>query len=421
MKIVIAGAGFAGLALARALNNKPGFEVLVIDKNNYHQFQPLFYQVATGSIDISNISFPLRKVFHKSKNVRVRVANINNVDTANKVVNTNIGAFEYDKLVIPTGANTNYFGNETLKQHCVPMKSSVEAIGLRNRLINNFEKMLQAESPEELDRLKTIVVVGGGATGVELSGAIAEMRKNVLPKDYPELDFSKMKIILLEGAGKTLGAMSEKSSKHSLEYLRKLGVNVELNTIVKDYDGKTITLTNGNTIESELVIWAAGIAGNMVDGIDKSLVVRGNRVKVNRYNQIEGVDGVFALGDIAYMETEKYPRGHPQVANVALSQAKLLAKNFISGKGNTFAEQFEYKDKGSMATVGKRMAVVDFPGEKGHFKGWLAWLIWMGLHLFLLVGVKNRIQVFVNWIYKYFTSDQNLRLMFKEYTIKDNK
>ncbi|MES2777268.1 MAG: NAD(P)/FAD-dependent oxidoreductase [Bacteroidota bacterium] len=416
MKIVIVGGGFAGLKVARRLNNKPGFEVILIDKYNYHQFQPLFYQVATASLDASNISFPLRKMFHKSKNVHIRMADVQSIDTAGKLVITDIGSFNYDRLILATGADTNFFGNAQLQQHAFPMKSTTEALQLRHHLINNFEEALHTDTADELQRLMTVVVVGGGATGVELSGAIAEMKKYVLPKDYPEVDFTRMKIILLEGGDKTLGAMSEKSSEQSAFYLKKLGVTVMTQTIVKDYDGRQVLLQDGTLIPSSMVIWAAGIKGNVPKGIDPALVTRGNRIIVDRQNRISGFEDVYAIGDVAYMETPKYPKGHPQVATVAIQQAENVAENLIrtERKSNRFFE-FEYYDKGSMATVGRNLAVADLPKPKLHFSGFFAWLIWMGLHLFLLVGVKNRIMVFINWIYNYFTYDQSLRLIFKEF------
>ena len=417
MKVVIIGGGFGGLKLARRLNNKEDIEVTLIDKNNYHQFQPLFYQVATAGLDASNISFPLRKAFQGSKNVHVRLAEVKEIQTANNKIITDIGEFDYDRLVIATGADTNFFGNDVLKANAFPMKSTVEALQLRNSLIQNFEDALlvKDKDPLVLQRMMTIVIVGGGPTGVEVSGALAEMRNNILPKDYPDLDFKEMKIYLIEGSPKTLGAMSEKSSEQSLKYLKWLGVNVMTQTVVKSYDGTNAVLSNGETIGTKILIWAAGIKGNVPAGIDASLIVRGNRIKVDRTNKIIGSENVYAIGDIAYMETPLYPHGHPQVANVAINQAKNLAVNLIRQvTGNKhYQDEFEYKDKGSMATVGKNKAVVDIPKPKIHFGGWLAWMVWMSLHLVLIVGVKNRLQIFVNWVYKYFTSDQSLRLLFR--------
>jgi NADH dehydrogenase len=414
MKIVIIGGGFAGLKLARTLNNKPNIDVLLIDKFNYHQFQPLFYQVATAALDASNISFPLRKVFHGSKNVRVRLAELQKINQQQNTITTNIGDFSYDVLVIATGADTNWFGNDKLKEAAFPMKSTTEALQLRHRLIENFEKAVTSTNAQEVQSLMTIVVVGGGPTGVEVSGALADLRNHTLCKDYPELDFKQMNIYLLEGGPKTLAVMSEKSSLQSQQYLEELGVHVTLNSVVKDYDGTNVTLSDGTVISSKTVIWAAGVKGNVPAGIDPSLIVRGNRIKVDRYSKVQGTDNIYAIGDIAYMETPTFSKGHPQLANVAINQGKLLGQNLIKLTHNEgVLEEYEYKDKGSMATVGRHLAVVDIPKPKLHFGGFLAWMVWMGLHLLLILGVKNRVMVFINWIYNYFTWDQSLRLLIR--------
>jgi NADH:ubiquinone reductase (H+-translocating) len=395
MKLVIIGGGFGGLRLARKLSNKPGFDITLIDRFNFHQFQPLFYQVATAGLDASNISFPLRKVFHQSKNIRFRVAEVKKIHTTEKKVETDIGNFDFDALVIATGADTNFFGNQQLTEHAFPMKSTLEALQIRYHLLSNFENALVAKDALSLQRLMNIVIVGGGPTGVELSGAIADMKRFQLPKDYPELDFSKMKIYLLEGSAKTLGSMSQKSSEQSMKYLHRLGVTVMTNTILKNYDGNTAELQNGEKIETAVVIWAAGIKGNVPEGISTDLIAKGNRIRVDRHCQISGFDSIYAIGDVAYMEEPAWPTGHPQVAPVAI------------------LEEFVYNDKGSMATVGRNLAVVDVPKPTLHFGGFLAWLIWMFLHLMLILGVKNRFFVFSNWFYNYFTYDQNLRLIFK--------
>lgn len=418
MKLVIIGAGFGGLRLARELSNQVGFEITLIDRFNYHQFQPLFYQVATAGLDASNISFPLRKVFHHSNNVSIRMGEVLQLDTAGRKVLTVIGDFEYDYLVIATGADTNFFGNSGMEAHAFPMKSTTEALQLRHRILHNFEDALSTTDPLLLQRLMNIVVVGGGPTGVELSGALADMRRFVLPKDYPELDFAKMNIFLLEGTGKTLGMMSEKSSEQSQQYLQRLGVKVLTNTLIKDYDGRTATMQDGSIIESSTVIWAAGIKGNVPAGIQPELIARGNRIKTDRQCKVLGFDNVFAIGDVASVEESAYPNGHPQVAPAAIQQADMLVNNLKriqmkSGKKQLF--DFEYKDKGAMATVGRNLAVVDVPKPKLHFGGILAWFIWMSLHLMLILGVKNRFFVFVNWLTNYFTRDQNLRLIFKEF------
>lgn len=418
MKVVIVGGGFGGLRLARKLNNQPGFEVILVDKFNYHQFQPLFYQVATAGLDASNISFPLRKVFQKSKNVRIRLAELKEVNAAEKKIITDGEAISYDVLVLAMGADTNFFGNEMIARYAFPMKSTVEALQIRHRLLQLFEDAHMIRDEKALQRLMNIVVVGGGPTGVEVSGALSEMKKYVLPKDYPELDFSKMNIYLLEGSDKTLGAMSNKSAIQSRQYLQRLGVKVMTNTLVKDYDGNKVSLQSGETIDAATVIWAAGIKGNVPTGIDKSLITRGNRIKVDRHCRVIGSDNIYALGDLAYMETPLYPAGHPQVAPVAIQMADLLAGNLKSIERKSNPDrlyEFEYFDKGSMATVGRNLAVVDIPKPKLHVGGFAAWLIWMGLHLMLILGVKNKISVFFNWVWSYLTYDQNLRLIFKEF------
>jgi NADH dehydrogenase len=422
MKVVIAGAGFGGLRLARKLSNKPGLEVVLIDKFNYHQFQPLFYQVATAGLDASNISFPLRKVFQKSKNVRIRLALLQKVlPDQNKII-TDAEEISYDALVLAIGAETNFFGNNQVAEHAFSMKSTVEALQLRYRLLQNFEEALTIKDEAELQRRMNIVVVGGGPTGVEVSGALAEMKKYVLPKDYPELDFSKMNIYLLEGSSKTLATMSEKSSVQSSRYLKRLGVKVMTDTMVKNYDGNIVELVNGSTITAATVIWAAGVKGNIPDGIDKTLVARGNRIKADRHCRVIGHDNIYVIGDLAYIETPEYPNGIPQLASVAIQQGDLLADYFkrLERKSTKFYE-FEYLDKGVMATVGRNKAVVDIPKPKLHFGGFFAWLIWMTLHLMLILGVKNRFFVFFNWMYNYFTYDQNLRLIFKEFNRDEKK
>ncbi|MFT3681070.1 MAG: NAD(P)/FAD-dependent oxidoreductase [Ferruginibacter sp.] len=411
MKLIILGGGFGGLRLARKLSNKPGVEITLIDRHNYHQFQPLFYQVATAGLDASNISFPLRKVFHKTSNVKIKLAEVKQILPEQGQVVTTAGAFDYDNLVIATGADTNFFGNADLMTHAFPMKSTVEALQIRNHLLQNFEDAVNITDEQALQSYMNIVVVGGGPTGVELSGAIADMKRFQLPKDFPEIDFSKMKIYLLEGSGKTLAAMSEKSAADSQKYLERLGVTVLTNSLLKNYDGKTVTLQNGDTISSNIVIWAAGIKGNIPEGISKELIARGNRIKVDRQCRVQGMRNIYAIGDVAYMEEPAWPNGHPQVAPVAMQQADMLSKN-LTGKANT---EFVYNDKGSMATVGRNLAVVDVPKPKLHFRGFFAWMIWMGLHLMLILGVKNRFFVFSNWLYNYFTYDQNLRLIFRTF------
>ena len=420
--IVIVGAGFGGLKIARALNNNPHYSITLIDKNNYHQFQPLFYQVATASLDASNISFPLRKIFQKSKNVRIKIAEVNEIVSTENVLNTSIGNIQYDYLIIATGADTNYFGNMPIMQNAYPMKTTVEALQLRNRLIENFEQAALTTDENTLQKLLNVVVVGGGATGIELSGALAEMKRYILPKEYPEIDFSKMKIYLLEGSDRVLGAMSNKSSIKSKKYLEDMGVNIRTATIVKDYDGTQVLLQNGEIIPTSLVIWAAGVKGNVLNGIDKNLIVPGNRIKVDEYNKVINTKNIYAVGDIAFMESAAYPKGHPQLASVAIDQAKNLSINLkrmvVTNKP---WKAYTYKNKGTMATVGRSKAVVELEKPKINIYGPIAWLIWMTIHLFLLMGFKNRVLVFINWGYKYFTFDQSLRLIFSPLSRIKNK
>jgi NADH dehydrogenase len=413
MKVVIVGGGFGGLRLARKLNNKKGFEILLLDRFNHHQFQPLFYQVATAGLDASNISFPLRKVFHNSRNIRFRLTEVTAINPAENKIITTQDEISYDKLILATGATTNFFGNEKMAANAIPMKSTVEALQLRYRLLQNFENATTIKYETELTRLMNIVIVGGGPTGVELAGALAEMKKNVLPKDYPELDFSKMNIYLLEGTAKTLGTMSAKSSEQSKNYLERLGVNVMTSVLVSDYDGKNVSLKDGSVIPSATVIWAAGIKGNIPAGVDGELIARGNRIKIDNHCRVTGSENIYAIGDLAYLESEQFKNGLPQVAPVAIQQADLLANNFKQAQKGNKLKEFKYFDKGSMATVGRNLAVVDVPKPKLHFGGFIAWLIWMALHLMLILGVKNRFFVFCNWLYSYVTYDQSLRLIFK--------
>ena len=408
-RVVIIGAGFAGLRIARDLNDT-NYEVFLIDRHNYHQFQPLMYQVATARLEPSSISFPLRKIFQHTKNVTIRIAEVQRVDTGKKLLYTSVGEIAYDRLIIALGCTTNYFGNTRIQSNSFPMKSVPNAMALRNRILQTFEDTIEA-GPDELQSLLNFVIVGGGPTGVELAGALAEMKKNILPKDYPMVDFSRFMIYLLEGSPNTLNAMSDPSKKKSREYLESLGVIVRTSTVVEDYDGMTVKLKGGETIPARNLIWAAGVIGNTLEGIPATAVVRGNRLKTNRYGEVEGLEGVYAIGDMAYMPTPKYPNGHPQLANVALAQAGSLAKNFKRELKGQSRIEFEYHNKGSMATVGKRKAVVDLPGFS--FQGVFAWLTWMFVHLMLILSVRNKVAVFFNWMMSYFANDSTLRLMLK--------
>jgi NADH dehydrogenase len=408
-RIVIIGAGFAGLRVARSLNNTD-YEVFLVDRHNYHEFQPLMYQVATARLEPSSISFPLRKIFQHTKNVNIHIAEVQRVDTDKKIVHTSVGDLDYDRLIIALGCTTNFFGNNRIQSHSFPMKSVPNAMALRNRILQTFEDTIEAPA-DELQALLNFVIVGGGPTGVELAGAMSEMKMHILPKDYPGVDFSRFTIYLLEGSPNTLNAMSEPSRIKSRQYLEELGVIVRTGTVVEDYDGDTVTLKGGETITARNVIWAAGVIGNHIEGIPAAPVLRGNRLKTNRYGEVEGLDGVYAIGDISWMATPKYPNGHPQLANVALAQAGNLARNFKRELIGLPRLEFEYHNKGSMATVGKRKAVVDLPHF--HFQGVFAWFTWMFVHLMLILSVKNKLFIFLNWMMSYFANDSTLRLMLR--------
>lgn len=409
-RVVILGGGFAGLKMARKLS-KNDYQVVLIDRNNFHVFQPLFYQVATAGLEPSAISFPLRKIFQSKKEVHIRVAEVQEVDPQQKLVLTSIGYVEYDYLVLALGADTNYFGNENISNYAAPMKSLAEAIDLRNKILENYERALNESGSQAKETLMNVVIVGGGPTGVELAGAIAEMKKFILPKDYPELDFTKMKVQLLEAAPRVLGAYSETSSNRAERYLNKLGVEVKTNAMVEDYDGETVFLKDGENLNSSTLIWAAGIKANTISGLPAEVHGKNDRLIVNRYNQVKGFEDIFALGDMAYMETEDFPEGHPQVAQVALQMASNLYNNLKrKAKGQAF-KAFSYADKGSLATVGRNLAIADLPFMK--LGGFPAWALWLFIHLMALVGVKNRLFVFMNWAWNYFTYDQSLRLLIR--------
>jgi len=411
-RIVIVGSGFAGLKLVRSLLGK-FFQIVLLDKNNFHQFQPLLYQVATAGLEPSAISFPLRKILQKEKHIHFRIADVKEVSPDVKEIETDVGHLKYDYLVLAMGANTNFFGQENIEQSALSMKSAADAIQIRNTILENFELALLQESPEKAAPYLNIILVGGGPTGVELAGAVAEMKKYIFPKDYPELDLSKMRIVLYQGSGSLLSGMSSNASERATRYLEKLGVEVNLNTRVLDYDGGCLKLSDGTTISSKTVIWAAGVEANYVEGLSADTQGPKRRILVDRQNRVNGYDDIFCIGDLSLMETPKYPNGHPQVAQVAIQQAKKLGSNLIRIKhhGSKKLKDFEYKDKGSLATIGRNLAVADLPFTK--LSGFLAWVLWSFVHLFMIVGVKNRILIFLNWSWNYFTYDQSLRLLIR--------
>lgn len=406
-KIIVIGCGFGGLQFIKHLK-KDIFDILLIDKVNHHQFQPLFYQVAASQIEPATISFPLRKIFQNRKDVRIRLTNVEAVNEKKKVIETSIGEFPYDYLVIATGSKTNYFNNDQIEENSLSLKSTFKAMTIRNKTLMNFEKILYEKNREGL---YNIVIVGGGPTGVELAGAFAEMKKEVIPKDYPNIIPSKINVYLLEGSNHTLSAMSPYAQKYSEKYLLKMGVIVKTGIFVKQYDGKIVTLSNGETIYSENVIWSAGVKGNAIGGIPDDVLLPTGRIKVNRINKVEPLTDVYAIGDVAYMETEKYPKGHPQLANVAIGQAKNLAKNLhkIDQEKHDKLKEYEYRNLGTMATVGRNKAVVDLPFAK--FRGRFAWFVWMFLHLMLILSVRNKIVIFINWAWNYITKNSSLRLI----------
>ena len=409
-RIVIVGAGFAGLMLAQKLC-KQNVQIVLIDKNNYHAFQPLFYQVATAGLEPSAISFPLRKIFHDKHNVHIRVTEVKVIETVSNQIVTDLGVIKYDYLVLATGADTNFFGNKNIEEKAIPMKSIGEALYLRNKLLQNFECALSASDEDEKQGLLNIVVAGGGPTGVEISGTLADMKNTVLPKDFPELDFNQMNIYLLEGSPKILGVMSEQASSKSKEFLEKLGVKVLINSRVKDFDGKYVYLESGEKFRTNTLVWATGIKANNLAGLDPNVITRGGRIKVDRFNLVEGLSNVFAIGDLCYMEEGKFPHGHPQLAQTAMQQGKLLAKNLNNLLQGIEMKPFSYTDLGSMATVGRNLAVVDLPFWK--FQGFFAWLTWMFVHLMSILGVKNKLFIFISWVWSYFTYDQYLRLIIR--------
>ncbi|MBN2638408.1 MAG: NAD(P)/FAD-dependent oxidoreductase [Bacteroidales bacterium] len=409
-RVVVVGGGFAGTRLVKKLL-KDNFQVVLIDKNNYYQFQPLFYQVAMAGLEPSAISFPLRRMFQNKKGFHFRMGEVTKVNPEKNELETSIGSIEYDYLVFATGVKTNFFGNKNVEEKAASMKSVSDAIFIRNKILENYEKAINCETEEERQKYLNIVVVGGGPAGVELAGSLAELKKYILPKDYHDLNFHNMKVYLFEAAPKILGAMREKSSETATRYLEKLNVEIRLNTAVKDYDGKKVLLTDGSELESETLIWTAGVAARRFEGFPEETFGHANRLLVNEYSLVNGTKNIFAIGDISLMETEDTPKGHPQVAQVAIQQGALLGKNLKRMVNNQKPEPFKYFDKGVMATVGRNLAVADLPGLT--LKGFVAWFIWSVVHLLSISGAKNKIFVFIDWAMNYLVYDPSLRLLIR--------
>jgi NADH:ubiquinone reductase (H+-translocating) len=409
-RVVVVGCGFAGLTFAQKMKNS-GYQVVMIDKHNYHQFPPLFYQVASAGLEADSILFPIRKIFQNHKDFYIRKAEVKAVDQKRMVLITNFGEVDYDILVLAFGATNSFFGSREMEEHSKGMKTIAEVLDLRNKLLMNFENALLAKEPGEKDQLLNIVIVGGGPSGVEIAGALSEMNRYILPKDYPELKERKASIYLIEAADRVLNMMSERSSEKATEFLQKMGTKILLGTKVTGSDENTVFLSTGDKIRTSLIIWTAGIRGNRIDGLDPAVYARAGRINVDRFSRIKGSENIYALGDIAFMTEEKYPDGHPQVAQVAIQQAKLLAQNLKNELKQKNPKEFIYRDLGTMATVGRNLAVVELPFI--NFHGIFAWFVWMFIHLMSIVGVKNKLLIFINWAWKYLTYDQSLRLILR--------
>jgi NADH dehydrogenase len=412
-RVVIIGGGFAGIAIAKKLRNK-GFQVVLIDKHNYHTFQPLLYQVATGGLEAGSIAYPIRKVIQEYEDFYFRLTSVKEIDTVNQKIISEIGDLHYDYLVIATGSKTNYFGNKDIERYSMSMKTIPQSLNIRSLILENFEQAVLIKEETERNLLINFVLVGAGPTGVELAGALAEMKKAILQKDYPDLDIDKMQINLIQSGDRILNTMSEKSSAEAEKFLIDLGVKVWKNVRVTNYDGRTVTTNSDLSFETATVIWTAGVQGVKILGLDsKSFVEKVERIRVNQFNQVVGYDNIFAIGDIASMETELFPQGHPMMAQPAMQQGKLLGENLVKLINKKPMIPFEYNDKGSMATIGRNLAVVDLPNY--HFSGVFAWFVWMFVHLFSLIGFKNKAVVFTNWVYNYIKFDREGRLIVRPY------
>jgi NADH dehydrogenase len=412
-RVVVIGGGFAGISLIKRLRNK-AVQVVILDKNNFHQFQPLLYQVATSGIEPDSIVFPIRKLFKGYKNVSFRMAEVKEIQPKTNSIITDIGAVEYDYLVIATGSDTNFFGLKDVQKNSVGMKTIQEALDIRSLILQHLEKAVVTCDEAERNALTNFAIIGGGPAGVETAGAIAEFKKYILPKDYPELDASMMSIYLIEAGDELLKSMSDKSSEKAKTYLNKMGVDVQLNTVVQSYDGLRIKTDKEVLLHAKTVIWTAGVKGNVPDGIDKKFITKGNRLLVNDYYQVKGQKNIYAIGDIAAMISDDYPFGHPMVAQAAIQQGDRLSKNILLQIQGKEQKRFFYKDKGSLATVGKRKAVADL--GKFRFGGYIAWILWSVVHLLSISGFRNKVLVGINWAWSYFTYDKGNRLIIRKFS-----
>ncbi|MBW4764815.1 NAD(P)/FAD-dependent oxidoreductase [Prevotella salivae] len=410
-RVVVVGGGLGGLKLVSSLRDTD-FQVVLVDKNNYNQFPPLIYQVASAGLEPSNISFPFRRLFQGWKNFFFRMAEVQHIDTEEKAIKTSIGMIHYDDLVLAAGATTNFFGNKNIEASALPMKSVSESMRLRNTILQNLERAETEDNEARKQALMNIAIVGGGPSGVEIAGVLAEMKQTILPRDYPDLDTSCMHIYLINATPRLLGAMSERSSREAEKALKELGVKVMTNCMVTDYVDKELVLKDGQRISAETVIWVSGIKANNIDGIPTESIGHAGRILVDRFNRVKGLKDVYAIGDQCIVEgDEAYPYGHPQLAQVAIQQAKTLAKNLIRQEKGETEQPFSYHNLGTMATIGRKKAVVEIGKLK--FGGFFAWLLWLIVHLRSILGVKNKTIVFLNWMWSYMNYKQSLRLILK--------
>ncbi len=419
--IVIVGGGFGGINLALELKNNPHYNITLVDKNNYNFFPPLIYQVATGFLENSNISYPFRKLLRKYSNIQFRMGELLKVDPAAHTIQLNNGELSYDYLVLSIGAESNYFGMENIRRHAIPMKNVNDALEMRNTLLKHFEMATISNDPAERKKLLTIVVAGGGPTGVEVSGMLADLRVHSFPKDYPGLMGSNAQIFLVDGGSHLLGPMSTASQNDTFDDLVKMGVIIKLQTQVKDFVNDKVVLSSGETIETKNLIWTAGVSAMIIEGIPAACYGRGKRLIADPYNKVIGVDDIYAIGDTSLQTHEpQYPNGHPQLAQPSIQQAKRLAANLKSMAIGKPLKPFHYKDLGTMAIIGRNKAVADLP-HNVHFKGFIAWFLWLFIHLVSLINYRNRLKTLFNWTIAYLYKDQSLRFIVRPGPDPDEK